>query len=176
MSRSYSTVHRSGSHHRLPHSGRVAYCNSFYTLRPCSTLHGLCDSPHVPCDDITGYCTPFSRAAYWIPFGRAAYCTAFCTLRSCSTVHGSCDSPPVPRDDLAGYCIPFGRVASCTPFGRGANDTPCSTVRGSCDPPHVHRDDLAGYYTPFHELWVESTAPPTDRYCIPIQLLHHDIA
>ena len=166
MSRSYSTAHRSDSHDRPPHSGRVAYCTPCRTHRSCSTVHGPCCSPHLPRDDLVGYCTPFGRVAYWTPFGRAAYCTPFCTLHSCSTVHGSCDSLHVPRDDLVGYCTPFGRVAYCTPFGRVTHGTPfrthhpCSTVHESCDSPHVHHDDLAGYYTPFHELWSIAPLPP----------------
>ena len=121
-----------------------------------------------------GTVLPSSRAAY---FGCAAYCTPFGTLRPCSNVHGPYDPPSVPRDAFAGYCIFFGRVAPCTPSGRGANDTPCNTVHGLelCAPPPVHRDDLAEYCTPLHELWVDSTASSTDRYCIPTQLRHHGI-
>ena len=120
-----------------PHSGRVAYCTPCRTNRFCSTIHGPCCSPHLPRDDLVGYCTPFGRVAYWTPFGRAAYCTPYCTLHSCSTVHGSCDSSHVPRDDIVGYCTPFGRVAYCSPFSRVTNGTPfrthhpCSTVYGS---------------------------------------------
>ena len=44
----------------VPHTDSVAeYCTPFCTHRSCSKVHGSCGSPHLPRDDIAGYCTPF---------------------------------------------------------------------------------------------------------------------
>ena len=94
MHRSYSIARGFSSHYRPPPSGRAAYCT------PCRTPRS-CDPPHVPRDDLAGYCILFGRVASCTSFGRGANDTP------CSTVHGSCAPAHVHHDDLAGYCTPF---------------------------------------------------------------------